>query len=80
MPDALNKEEILRCSLVDAGCDKSLTEECINSFRNGTIEEVLPKLNAHRKSVLSGVHKGQKQIDCIDYLTNEIRSNKYEGD
>lgn len=78
MPNALNKEEILRRCLADAGCDEALTAECLRRFREGTLSEMLPKLTAHRKCVLSNVRRGQKQIDCLDYLTNKIKSNEYK--
>ena len=77
MPNALDKEELLRLALTDAGCDKNLIDECMRRFENGTLVEVLPKLTAHRKCVLSDVRRGQKQIDCLDYLTNKIKSNEY---
>lgn len=77
MPNALN-EEILRRCLADAGCDEALTAECLRRFREGTLSEMLPKLTAHRKCVLSDVRRGQKQIDCLDYLTNKIKSNEYK--
>lgn len=78
MPNALNKEEVLRQCLADAGCDKNLIDECMRRFENGTLDEVLPKLTAYRKCVLSDVRRGQKQIDCLDYLTNKIKSNEYK--
>lgn len=78
MPNALNKEEILRRCLADAGCDEALTAECLRRFREGTLSEMLPKLTAHRKCMLSDVRRGQKQIDCLDYLTNKIKSNEYK--
>ena len=78
MPNALNKEEILRRCLADAGCDEALTAECLRRFREGALSEMLPKLTAHRKCVLSDVRRGQKQIDCLDYLTNKIKSNEYK--
>ena len=78
MPNALDKEDTLYRSLVDSGCDKKLKEECMRCFRDGTPDKMLPKLDAHRRCVLSDVHKGQKKIDCIDHLTNKIRSNEYK--
>ena len=78
MPNALDKKEVLRQSLIDAGCGGRLIDECMRSFEDGTLDEILPKLTAHRRSVLSDVHKGQKQIDCLDYLTDKIKSNEYK--
>lgn len=34
-------------------------------------------LTAHRKTVLTGVQEKQKQIDCLDYLTNQIRQQNH---
>lgn len=78
MPNALNKEETLRRNLIDAGCSKALTDECVQKFKDGAIDDILPKLTAYRKCVLSDVHKCQKQIDCIDYLTSKIKSDAYK--
>ena len=50
MPNALDKEELLRQNLIDAGCDEKLTEEGLKHFRNGTLPEFLTKLKAHTAS------------------------------
>lgn len=34
MPNALDKEDTLYRNLVDSGCDKKLTEECMRCFRD----------------------------------------------
>ncbi len=73
MPDARDKEAILRQNLQDAGCDGPLTEECLRCFQEGRLGEMLPELTAHRKTVLSSVREKQKQLDCLDYLTNKIK-------
>ena len=73
MPDARDKEAILRQNLQDAGCDGSLTEACMRCFQEGRLGEMLPELTAHRKTVLSSVREKQRQLDCLDYLTNKIK-------
>lgn len=78
MPNALDKEDTLRQALIDAGCDGGLISECMEKYRDGTLSDMLPRLIAHRKCVLSDVHRGQKQIDCLDYLTNRIKSDEYK--
>ncbi len=78
MPDARDKEALLRQMLVDAGCDKALIAKCLCRFHEGKLDEMLPELAKHRKGVLSAVHEGQKRIDCLDYLTNKIKSNEYK--
>lgn len=77
MPNALNREEVLRQNLTDAGCSQALTEECLRRFRDGTLDRTLPLLTAHRKCILTDVRRGQKQLDCLDYLTNKI-TNEYK--
>lgn len=76
MPDARDKEALLRQNLEDAGCDCRLTEACIRCFQEGRLPEMLPELTAHRKTVLKAVREKQKQIDCLDYLTNQIKKEK----
>ena len=78
MPNALDKEEILRRNLIDAGCDEELIKKGLEHFGNGTLSEFLTELSAYRGKVLSGVRKGQKQIDCIDYLINKIKAEEKE--
>lgn len=77
MPNALDKEEILRQNLTDAGCDDALIAECLCCFHLGTIDRVLPKLRAYRKCVLTDIRRRQKQLDCLDYLTSRI-TNEYK--
>lgn len=79
MPNALNKEELLRRNLLDAGCNEALTEECLCRFRKGAWDRMLIELSAYRKSVLLDIRRGQKQLDCLDYMINKIKSNKYGG-
>ena len=77
MPDARNKEALLRQNLKDAGCDEALTEECMRCYSAGTLRDKLPELSAHRKAVLQQTREKQKQIDCLDYLTHKIRTKEY---
>lgn len=77
MPDARDTEALLRQNLHDAGCDSCLTEQCMCLYREGRLGEMLRILAAHRKAVLTGVREKQKQIDCLDYLTNQIRQQNH---
>lgn len=71
MPNALNKEEVLRRCLADAGCDEALTAECLRRFREGTLGEMLPKLTAHRKYVISPLKSHLQKNYPIPH-TNQI--------
>lgn len=77
MPDARDKEALLRQNLQDAGCDKALTEQCLRSYQEGQLLRMLPELTVHRKNVLTGVREKQKQLDCLDYLTSRIKAKDY---
>lgn len=72
MPNAKNKEELLRQNLQDSGCSEELTEACMRCYSKGTLKDKLPELSAHRQAVLRETR--EKQIDCLDYLTNQIRT------
>ena len=77
MPNVLNKEEILRQNLKDAGCSEKLINECMTCYNDGTLSLKLSELNAFRRTVLNETRIKQKQIDCLDYLLHKIQSNEY---
>jgi hypothetical protein len=77
MPNARDKEALLRENLLDAGCSPEMTEKCLRCCQSGTLDEMLPALTSHRREVLSEVREKQRQIDCLDYLTNKIKSKEY---
>ena len=80
MPDARDKEALLRQNLKDAGCGRALTEDCLRCWREGTLKDKLPELCAHRETVLRQTREKQKQIDCLDYLTRKIKTEEFEND
>jgi hypothetical protein len=65
-------EEAIIQNLKDAGCSKDVIECCISCLNNGRKEELLRRLESHRKGLLHKVHEGEKQIDCLDYLVYQI--------
>ena len=65
-------EEAIVQNLKDAGCSKDVIECCISCLNNGRKEELLRRLENHRKGLLHKVHEGEKQIDCLDYLVYQI--------
>ena len=60
-------------NLLDAGCDQQTTEQCMTFVKDGKCADMLPILTRHRKSLLGAIHKGQEQIDCLDYLFYKIK-------
>ena len=77
MPNALDKKALFLQNLKDAGCNTALTDECMKYYKNGMVDEVLRELAAYRRTVLIETREKQKQIDCLDFLTNKIKKNEY---
>ena len=73
MAEANDTSAIIYQNLIDAGCDKQTMDKCMSIVRNGNYSEMLPMLSQHRTVLLDGVHSGQKQIDCLDYLIYSIQ-------
>lgn len=63
-------------NLIDAGCDKSITDKCMLLVESDRATDMLPILAAYRKSLLSSVHAGQKKIDCLDFLIYTLKRNE----
>lgn len=66
-----SKEAVIQ-NLKDAGCSQDTIECCIACLNCGKKEELLTKLENHRKDILNKVHEGEKQIGCLDYLVYQI--------
>ena len=66
-----SEKEIIQ-NLVDAGCSPETIDCCISCLNNGKKEELLQRLENHRKGLLRKVHESEKQIDCLDYLVYQI--------
>lgn len=73
MAEAHETSKIIYQNLLDAGCDKITTDRCMLLLQEGKKSDMIPILSKHRKELLDSVHKGQKQIDCLDYLIYSLR-------
>lgn len=60
MVEAYDTYKNIYQNLIDAGCDKSITEKCMLLVKEGRIFDMLPILTKHRKCLLDSVHKSQK--------------------
>lgn len=67
-------------NLKDAGCSQETIDCCLACLEAGQKEELLKRLEKHRKGLLEQVHKGQKQIDCLDYLVFQIGRCSFSPD
>lgn len=73
MAEAHETSKIIYQNLLDAGCDEITTNRCMLLLQEGKKSDMIPILSKHRKELLDSVHKGQKQIDCLDYLIYSLR-------
>ncbi|MDY4668967.1 MAG: hypothetical protein SO415_03060 [Oliverpabstia sp.] len=67
-------------NLKDAGCSQETIDCCITCLDMGQKEELLKRLDEHRKGLLDKVHEGEKQIDCLDYLVFQIGRSSFSHD
>ena len=56
----------------DAGCSEDTIHRFLLCYQAGDIKGELKVLSNHRQALLDEVHKGQKEIDCLDYLVYQI--------
>lgn len=65
-------KEDVRQNLIDAGCDSETIASFFKISGPDTRKEQLKLLDRHRKKLLEGIHRGQREIDCLDYLVMQI--------
>ena len=59
-------------NMKDAGCSQDTINRFLICYQAGDIKGELKVLSNHRQILLDEVHKGQKEIDCLDYLVYQI--------
>lgn len=59
-------------NMKDAGCNEDTINRFLLCDQAGDIKGELKVLSNHRKALLDEIHKGQKEIDCLDYLVYQI--------
>ncbi len=67
------KDESLIQNLKDAGCEACMITDFMANMDRGKIAEGIKLLQNHRAFLLMNIHKGQKQIDCLDYLIYQMK-------
>ncbi len=63
------KRESLIQNLKDAGCDKDTIEKYCQCCDCGDQRGKKRLLEQHRRDLLDDMHRVQKHIDCLDYLS-----------
>lgn len=76
-----NKQEQKRTiqNMKDAGCSEDTIKRFLLCYEAGDIKGGLKVLSTHRQALLDAIHKGQKEIDCLDYLVYQIEKKLEMG-
>ena len=72
MPEASDKQAILRENLKDAGCDPDMIRRCEALAQSEKQGELMRVLSQHRRALLDTVHENERRIDCLDYLVYQL--------
>ena len=72
MPEASDKQTILRENLKDAGCDPDMIRRCEVLAQGERRGELMRVLSQHRRALLDAVHENERRIDCLDYLVYQL--------
>ena len=72
MPEASDKQAILRENLKDAGCDPDMIRNCEILAQSKKQGELMRVLSQHRRALLDAVHENERRIDCLDYLVYQL--------
>ncbi len=62
-------------NMKDAGCSEETINRFLCCYQAGDIKGQLKILANHRQTLLDEIHKGQKEIDCLDYLVYQIEKS-----
>ena len=66
------EQEHIVLNMKDAGCSEDTIQRFLLCYQADDIKGELKVLSNHRQALLEEVHKGQKEIDCLDYLVYQI--------
>lgn len=72
------ERERMVLNMKDAGCSEDTINRFLLCYQAGDIKGELKVLSNHRQTLLDAVHKGQKKIDCLDYLVYQLEQEVRE--
>ncbi len=78
MQTSNTREKIIQ-NLKDCDCDEAIIAAFMEKLDAGQKKEALAILQKHRKDLLEQFHRCDGCIGCLDYLTNQIKKEKWEG-
>lgn len=66
-------------NLIDAGYSEKEASHFLILARNGEWPKMCKMLGRQKASLLTALHKSEKQIDCLDFLVYEINKKHISG-
>lgn len=75
MVQAITEQDLI-LNLKAAGLDGTMVQEFLGCWKAGKTAEQLRLLSQKREDLLAQVHRGEKQIQCLDYLVYQIEKGK----
>lgn len=72
----ITDKEKLYEELIAARCPDDFATECLDLAQRGAATALLKKLTDHRLYLLQNLRTYQEALDCLDYLTHEIRKHR----
>lgn len=73
MTNYMENADAVKQNLEDAGCDKDTIKAFMELVGSGEQKKQFKLLEKHRKTLLTELHKNEKQIDCLDYLIYQMK-------
>lgn len=68
------RETIIQ-NLKDSGCNKKFIDEFLELYDKNDKDKIFKLLSKHRSSLLNSIHKGQHEIDNLDYLIHSLKQD-----
>ncbi|MCH5264543.1 MAG: hypothetical protein J1F02_01490 [Lachnospiraceae bacterium] len=73
--NSVQEQERAIQNMKDAGCSEDTINRFLLCYQAEDVKGELKVLSRHRQDLLDQIHKGQKKIDCLDYLVYQIEKN-----
>lgn len=67
-----NTREAVVQNLKDAGCGTEVITQFIELMEKGEENSQRQILAVHRRALLERLHKIEREIDCLDYLMDQL--------
>ncbi|MCH5268555.1 MAG: hypothetical protein J1E62_09455 [Lachnospiraceae bacterium] len=76
--NSIQEQERTIQNMKDAGCSEDTINRFLLCYQADDVKGELKILSHHRQNLLDKIHKGQKEIDCLDYLVYQIEKSVKE--